>query len=145
MLATRLPGKYVDLERTASAENGIPIGARNLGRVLVGEPGGPSSDGDLDGVPAPLDVDDDGDVILDPFDRHPRRRRARAAEPAPDVVVRAISLLNLDLPEVVNANAPGLTDAQIEAALPSFGSLILGTLGIDASGPERSARGARLR
>jgi hypothetical protein len=43
-------------------------------------------------------------------------------------------LLNLDLPEIVNANAPGLTEAQIEAALPSFGSLILGTLGIDAAG-----------
>ncbi len=134
-LARRLPGKYVDVERTASAENGIPIGARNLGRVLVSEPSGPSSDCDLDGVPAPVDVDDDGDVILDPFDVDPGAGAACAADPAPDVVVTGRSVLNLDLPEIVNANAPGLTDQQIEEALPSFGRLILGTLGIDASEP----------
>ena len=49
-------------------------------------------------------------------------------------MVRAISLLNLDLPDVVNANAPGLTEEQIEAALPSAGGLILGSLGIEAAG-----------
>ncbi len=50
-------------------------------------------------------------------------------------MVRAISLLNLDLPDAVNANAPGLSEEQIEAALPSFGGLILGSLGIEAEGP----------
>lgn len=134
-VARRLPRKYVDLKRTASAENGVPIGAGNLGRVLVGEPNGPSSDLDLDGVPAPLDVDDDGDVILDPFDRDPGASAAYAAKVAPDVVVAGRSLLNLDLPEIVNANAPGLSERQVEAALPAFGNLILGTLGIDAAGP----------
>ena len=54
-------------------------------------------------------------------------------------MVRAISLLNLDLPDVVNANAPGLTEAQIEAALPRFGGLLLGSLGIEASGPDDPA------
>ena len=52
-LARRLPRKYVDVELTASAENGIPIGARNLGRVLVGEPGGPSSDSTSTASPPP--------------------------------------------------------------------------------------------
>jgi hypothetical protein len=133
-LAGRLPRKYVDLERTVRTENGVPIGAGNLGRVLVGAPGGPSSDLDLDGVPAPVDVDDDGDVILDRFDRDPGATAARTSQVAPDVVVGGRSLLNLDLPEIVNANAPGLTEARIEAALPSFGTLILGALGIDAFG-----------
>lgn len=134
-LARRLPRKYVDTGLSANAENGVPIGAGNLGRVFVSSPSGPSSDLDLDGVPAPLDVDDDGDVILDPFDRLSGGRAAYAAEPAVDVVVTGRSVLNLDLPETVNANAPGLTDQQIEEALPSFGNLILGTLGIDASEP----------
>ena len=35
----------------------------------------------------------------------------------------------------MNANAPGLSEEQIEAALPSFGGLILGSLGIEAEGP----------
>lgn len=134
-LAKRLPRKYVNVKRTASAENGVPIGAGNFGRVFVDAPSGPNSDLDLDGVPAPLDVDDDGDVILDRFDRNPGAKAAGAAQVAPGPVVGGRSLLNLDLPETVNANAPGLTEAQIEAALPSFGGLILGTLGIDAAEP----------
>ena len=134
-LARRLPARYVDTELSANAANGVPVGAGNFGRVFVSAPSGPSSDLDLDGVPAPLDVDDDGDLILDPFDRLPGARAAYAAEPAPDVVVTGRSVLNVDMPEIVNANAPGLTDEQIEGALPSFGKLILGTLGIDASEP----------
>ena len=43
----------------------------------------------------------------------------------------APSLLDLDLPDAVNANAPGLTEEQIEAALPSAGRLLLGSLGIE--------------
>ena len=34
----------------------------------------------------------------------------------------------------MNANAPGLSEEQVEAALPSFGGLILGSLGIEAEG-----------
>ena len=133
-LATRLPGEYVDLERTALAEQGTPVGAGNLGRVRASTGGGAPGDGDLDGIPNPLDVDDDGDVILDRFDPEFGTVAARASADTPDVVVRAISLLNLDLPDVVNANAPGLSEEQVEAALPSFGGLILGSLGIEAEG-----------
>ena len=133
-LATRLPGKYLNLKRTALAEQGTPLGAGNLGRVPASTGGGGPGDGDLDGIPDALDVDDDGDVILDRFDPESGTARARASADTPDVVVRAISLLDLDLPDVVNANAPGLTEEQIEAALPRFGGLLLGSLGIEASG-----------
>lgn len=131
-LAEPLPGKYLDVKRTARAEQGAPLGAGNLGLVPASTGGGAPGDGDLDGIPDALDVDDDGDVILDRFD--PERELARAPGDASDVVVRAISLLNLDLPDAVNANAPGLSEDQIEAALPSFGGLILGSLGIEAEG-----------
>ena len=133
-LAKRLPGKYLNLKRTALAEQGAPVGAGNLGRVPASTGGGAPGDGDLDGIPNALDVDDDGDVILDRFDPESGTAAARGSADTPDVVVRAISLLNLDLPDAVNANAPGLTEEQIEAALPSFGGLILGSLGIEAEG-----------
>ena len=142
-LATRLPRKYINLERTSLAEQGTPLGAGNLGRVRVSTGGSAPGDGDLDGVPNAVDVDDDGDVILDRFD--PESGTAAVRAPAATPVVRAISLLDLDLPEAVNANAPGLTEEQIEAALPSAGRLLLGSLGIETDHSERPARGARLR
>lgn len=132
-LATRLPRKYVNLKRTALAEQGIPLGAGNLGRVRASGGQAPG-DGDLDGIPNPLDVDDDGDVILDRFDPELGTVATRGSADTSDVVVRAISLLNLDLPDAVNANAPGLTEEQIEAALPNAGGVLLGSLGIEAEG-----------
>jgi hypothetical protein len=128
-VASPLPGRYVNGDITATAADGVPIGAGNYGRVAVDQAAGGPADLDLDGIPASLDVDDDGDVILDPFDDPP-------AASGSEVVVGGRSLLNLDLPDIVNANAPGMTDARIEAALPSFGGVILGALGIDASGPD---------
>jgi hypothetical protein len=128
-VASRLPGRYVNGDITATAANGVPIGAGNYGRVAVDQAAGRPADLDLDGIPASLDVDDDGDLVLDPFDDPP-------AANGSEVVVGGRSLLNLDLPDIVNANAPGMTDARIEAALPSFGGVILGALGIDASGPD---------
>jgi hypothetical protein len=134
-LATRLPGKYVNLKRKALADRGTPLGAGNLGRVRASTGNGAPGDGDLDGIPNALDVDDDGDVILDRFDPESGTVVTRGSADTPDVVVRAISLLNLDLPDAVNANAPGLTEEQIDGALPSAGGLILGSLGIEAEGP----------
>jgi hypothetical protein len=138
-LARRLPGKYINTKRTALAEQGTPLGAGNLGRVPASTDAGAPGDGDLDGIPDTLDVDDDGDVILDRVDPELETAAVRGAADTSNVVVRAISLLNLDLPDVVNANAPGLTEAQIEAALPRFGGLLLGSLGIEASGDDEPA------
>jgi hypothetical protein len=134
-----LPGKYVNSSRVARAEDKTPLGAGNLGLIPAATSGDAPGDGDLDGIPDALDVDDDGDVVLDRFDPQSGTATARTSADTGDVVVRGISLLDLDLPDVVNANAPGLTEAQIEAALPRFGGLLLGSLGIEASGPDDPA------
>jgi hypothetical protein len=84
-LKKRLAKKWLDANRTATAKKGVPIGAGNFGRVRVKRLKGPGADVDLDGVPAPLDIDDDGDLILAmplrhcmnlPRDRSTQTRRA---------------------------------------------------------------------
>ena len=54
----------------ARAKRGVPIGAGRVGLVRTKLPrrGGPG-DRDLDGIPNGIDVDDDGDLILDGYDR----------------------------------------------------------------------------
>jgi hypothetical protein len=84
-----------------------------------------AGDRDRDGIPDPLDIDDDGDLILDNLDRSGRVDRsggARAAQ-APERQFNLISNLTLDLSTTVNANAAALTAEQMEAALASFGRL----------------------
>jgi hypothetical protein len=71
------------------------------------------ADPDLDGVPNPLDIDDDGDLILDDLERSGAVSAAQAPNPPP--VVAVISSLHLALGQTANANA-GSTDAQIDAA-----------------------------
>jgi hypothetical protein len=130
-LKRKLPRKFIDAKRQARAKKGVPIGnGRNFGRVRSRHAHGPSSDPDRDGVPNPLDVDDNGNLVLDTFDR-PGTARASQAQGVP-IFVAGRSKLFLDLPQTVNANAPGLTDQQVDAALPTFGGLFLGIAGIEA-------------
>jgi hypothetical protein len=119
-----LPGKRLAPRRTARARKGVPIGAGLFGRVRTRDARGPAADLDLDGVPAPLDVDDDGDLVLDKLDSSTAPRAAQTTVEIFDLHT------GLDLPiyDTANANAPGLTDQQIEAALPTFGTLILEVL-----------------
>jgi hypothetical protein len=106
----------------ARARDGVPIGAGNFGRVrstkaLAAVPG----DQDIDGVPNPLDVDPDGDLVL-----------------ATATNVGARSYLELDLTQTTNANAPdssgapAFTDTDIDQAFQSFGSLLLGGTDVPA-------------
>jgi hypothetical protein len=115
-------GKFVDSRLSATAKKGVPIGAGNFGRVLVKKLKGSGSDRDRDGIPTSLDIDDDGDLILDSLDRS---TAARAAKAAPPVAPDAFTQLKLALQETANANVPGSTDAQIAAAVSSGGKLIL--------------------
>lgn len=79
-LRKRLPEKSLDTEQRARATKGVPIGAGAFGlvrsklraRVVPGDP-------DLDGVPNPLDVDDDGDLVLDNLDLPTAEGGARAS------------------------------------------------------------------
>ena len=70
----KLRKKWVDRKRQARAKKGVPIGAGNFGRVKSKKThGGAPGDLDLDGVADPLDIDDDGDKVLDNLDRKPRK------------------------------------------------------------------------
>ena len=120
----RLPKKSVDKRRWARARKGVPIGVRVFGRVRT--PPGQATvlgDRDLDGIPDPLDVDDDGDLILDNLDPSPGARAAQAQS-----VFGIHSDLGLPIYDTANANAPGSTDGQIETTLPRLGILNINIL-----------------
>ena len=117
----RPPRKWRDARRYARAKRGIPIGARRFGHVKSRKAhGGVPGDRDLDGIPNPLDIDDDGDRVLDNLD-HSRRAGASQFH-ASGAFLLGPTFMG-DLPQTANANAPGLSDAQVEAALPTFGVL----------------------
>ena len=129
----------VDSERRAQAVAGVPIGAGNFGAV-VSRPEGVTlvDDLDVDGVPDPLDIDDDGDLILDELDSAPVGVQGRASQgsgcgPANIYCPPVSSLLNLFFAETVNANA-GSTVAQIDSALRSYGVLRFGVNGDGLAG-----------
>jgi hypothetical protein len=118
-LAAKLPGKWLDKARTARAVNGVPIGASVFGRVKSKPPrGAPAGDRDLDGIPNPLDVDDDGDRILDNFDRSKPAHGAAANQEA-----FAGHQLGAGIEQTANADAAGLTVEQMDALLSSQGTL----------------------
>jgi hypothetical protein len=103
----------VDTSRSARARRGVPIGAKRFGRVRSRRAGrGAPGDGDLDGVPDVLDVDDDGDLVLDEIDRS---ARASAAQAPSEFSLH--SVLGLPPEAVLNANAAAVSDQQIDATL----------------------------
>ena len=123
----------------------MPIGVGNFGRVSSTELSG-SGIGDLDrdGVSDPLDIDDDGDLVLDNIDATPQGSAARVAqsEVGDFPVFARLQASSAGAYEPVNANAPGMNDARIEAALPSYG--LLGVRGeesaeLDCGGPQGGA------
>lgn len=121
----KLRKKWVDSSRRARASNGVPIGARVFGHVRSRPPRRSiSSDRDLDGVPDLLDIDDDGDLVLDSFERS---SQARAAQSGPTVLPTTAlgSDLTLGLDQAANVNAVGSTAQQIDAALATHGRLAM--------------------
>ena len=134
--ARRIPKRWRDPELWARASRGVPRGnganfgrvrAKPKGRIVPGDP-------DLDGIPNRLDVDNDGDLALDPVDLTPRRYGSAAdaagAQPAQSENSRFHMAVVFAPPfeSAVNANARTLTNADIDAALSEFGYLILGLL-----------------
>jgi hypothetical protein len=139
-LARNLRARWVDRGRWARARAGVPIGnGRNFGFVRSKPPrGAPPGDADADGVSDRLDIDEDGDRVLNDFDR--RASLAGLARGVADARQQQIvptkvfgnPLLDLDLWDTVNANIGSLSTPDIEAALPKFGALTLGVTGIAA-------------
>jgi hypothetical protein len=114
-----LPEQAIDRKREARAKRGRPIGAGNFGRVRSNVPR-KTTPGDLDrdGVPDPLDIDDDGDLVLDDLDPS---TAARISQTANEFELH--SALPLPPEAVVNANAATLGTADIDRALSSWGYL----------------------
>jgi hypothetical protein len=88
----------------------------------------PRSDPDLDGIPDPLDIDDDGDLTLDNLDRSPGAQAAQA-----ESGFGIHSDLGLPIYDTANANAPGSTEGEIEATLPRLGILNINILPGDSA------------
>lgn len=120
----RVPRRSVDARRWARARRGVPIGAQNFGRVRSrGKHRPVRGDHDVDGVPDRVDIDDDGDLVLDKLER---RRRPRASQVTPrDPFDLASNLGAVPLSRTANVNA-GSTDAEIDSVLPEFGWLAMG-------------------
>lgn len=119
-LGRRLPRRWIDAALEARARKGVPIGARLFGRVRSKPPRrSVPGDRDRDGIPNPLDIDDDGDRILDNLERS---NRVRAAQAARQEFAFEFNL-PADISETANANATGLPVAQTEALLSNRGSL----------------------
>jgi hypothetical protein len=127
-VAKPLRRRWLVASRTARARRGVPLGARGFGRVRSSPPRRPvPGDTDFDGVPDQLDIDDDGDLVLDDLDRSSGARAAQEVLDNPGL----FNVLELSVSETVNANA-GSSDAQIEqtpfvgAVQIKFSALLIG-------------------
>jgi hypothetical protein len=143
-VAKRVPRKYLDLRRLARARKGVPIGAGVFGRVAVrGVSQGAGSaprglDPDRDGVPNALDIDDDGDRVLDNFELQATGRAVMGTlgmsqtqqQPQPSGFV--FHSLSLALFEPANVHAGPVTTEQIDSILPIRGGLAVAKVPGDA-------------
>jgi hypothetical protein len=129
---TRLARRSIDESRTARARKGVPIGARGFGRVrsrplrASAAQTSAGQDEDSDGIPNALDIDDNGNLVLDNFERSNRARAAQADGAGAPLYLS--SVMSLVLSQTVNANAPGFTDDQIDPTLSSLGHLMVSVL-----------------
>ncbi len=111
-----LPRRLIDEDVIARAKRGVPIGAGVFGRVRSKKARG-GADRDLDGIPDALDIDDDGDLVLDKLDTS-RSRGASAA--GSENALQLSTAIGAPVFGTPNAHA-GVSDAQINAALRDFG------------------------
>ena len=123
------------------ARRGKPIGAGKFGRVRSRKVRNPlPGDRDVDGVPDVLDVDVDGDRVLDAVDSLGKSGRAAQGPES----FGFFSRLTLGIDQTANANATGLSGAQMDAALSAHSDLLLSVLPSesDPNYPELDCGGA---
>ena len=135
--AKALKAKYVNSKVVATAKGGGPIGSKTFGLVpgthlrqtgpvqptqpgSEGVPGGTSAggDSDSDGVPNALDVDSNGNGVLDNVDPE---------APAPPGI-GVFSQMFLDIDQTVNADASAITAEDIDAAMKAHMFLVFTNL-----------------
>lgn len=136
------PRRSTDLAGWVRAKRGVPIGAGNFGRVRSRAARGPSHDVDRDGVVEFLDIDDDGDLVLDSLERRGVAARSARAAVIDDQFLMHTNL-SLSVAGTVNANASGLTKQQVDAALSAQGRLQMGI--IPGESPELDCGRPQLR
>ena len=102
----------------------MPIGAGVFGWVRSKPPKRPpKGDRDFDGIPDRLDIDDDGDRVLDKVDRSGLRRGRSSAVTAEDPLGLATGL-GAGLVETPNVHA-GASDAAIDQASRDLGYILM--------------------
>jgi hypothetical protein len=116
--------RAIDPGRIARARKGVPIGADVFGWVRSKPPRRPpTGDRDFDGIPDRLDIDDDGDRVLDKVDRSRLRRRARASVTKEDPLGLSTGL---GAPLAMTPNVhTGASDAEIDQASRDLGYVIM--------------------
>lgn len=130
--------KWLVTSRRARARKGVPIGARRFGRVRSRHFGRSApGDRDLDGIPDVLDIDVNGNLILNKVDRS-TRSRARAAQAESPFIIDT-SLIGTWFGDTVNANARAVTDADIDRSLATNQFFAIGIL---PGSPELDCGGA---
>jgi hypothetical protein len=113
--ASHAPKRAIDRHRSVAAKRGVPLGnGRNFGLVRS-KAHGAAGDRDADGVPDALDVDANGDGILDDEQGGAPKRAAAAQVPPAGFFV--FSQLDEPLERSVNADAAGVTDAEIDSVM----------------------------
>jgi len=109
--------RYLDRSRVAQARKGVPLGnGKNFGLVRS-KKHGPAGDQDLDGVPDVLDIDANGNLVLNNTDRSQHGRAHIAQDqPAPGPAqFQVASQIGAPIDISLNANATGVSDAAIDA------------------------------
>lgn len=125
---------------TVHATGGVPLAAGNLGLVRSPASGGAAlRDRDLDGAPDALDVDDDGDLVLDDYDTSSATARAAQAgrtQFSDGSHLQAVTALGaFSSEDAVNADG-GSTDEQIFASERRQGVLEFLWTGLDEGSGE---------
>lgn len=135
-LSDRVWTSSVIATRQAQATAGVPIGAGTTGLVRSARSDGAAGgDRDRDGVPDVIDVDDDGDLVLDDYDTSRGARAAQAAQAGgtfPDGShVHVTTGLGAEFTaDVTNVNS-GSTAAQIATGQQHAGHLNVSWTGFD--------------
>lgn len=142
-VARRVATRWVDTSRWARAKKGVPVGAGNFGRVRL-KPlrVSPAGDLDADGVPDRLDIDVDGDLILNDVDRSTRSRARMAQTESPFYI--GTNLFGGWYGSALNADARAVSDADIDQSLatskPGEGEFV--AIGLLPGSPELDCGGA---
>jgi hypothetical protein len=137
-VARRVAKRWVDTSRWARARKGVPVGAGDFGRVRSKPPRvSPPGDLDADGVPDRLDVDINGNLILNDVDRSTLSRALMAQAESPFNITT--SLFGGWYGDAVNANARAVTDADIDRSLATNEYVAIGLL---PGSPELDCGGA---